>query len=625
MIRLSIDSLHHILNTNKPLIFLDSALSSYSDRYSYLFFDPVMILKTNKYSNVSDILKKIDNLAKQYWLAGYITYEASYGLEEKLSNTFNLSSTSQSDLIWFGVFENPHRFDHKIGKWFPDLESQSQYYIKPDKYQQTNKRTGINLSFCIDFETYAKKIRKIKMWIGKGHTYQVNFTFNVIVNTKMSNVELYLSLREKQKTPYCAFINTGDEHILSFSPEMFFRKIGSQIRVKPMKGTAPRGRWDKEDKELKVNLQNDTKNKSENLMIVDLLRNDLGRICEIGSVKTLRLYEVETHRTLHQMTSTIQGKLKRNVGFHDIFQHIFPSGSVTGAPKIRTMQIIHSLEEEERGVYCGAIGYISPKRKAVFSVPIRTMHRKHRSKKWIYHVGSGILWDSTTKTEWDECKTKCKFLTATQFPEFEIFESILWDRRLVYLKNHILRLKKSAKFFEYPILNDNLQKVVMEIERTLKDNEKYKVRIFLNKNGNLRWDYEPLDNSQSQNATIAILSKTTLDENNIFLYHKTTHRPWYLEAMEKIRKGLCYDVIFHNSKDEITEGARTNIFIEKDKMLYTPPPHCGLLPGILREILIQNKKCVEKTLTLKDLKTANAVYCGNSVRGLQKVILKTDI
>jgi len=624
-VQLTIDSINYILNDRKPVIFLDSALSSQIDRYSYLFLEPVTILKTNKYNEVPAILNKIDRYVGKYWLAGFLSYESSFGLEEKLWKTFNLPATHSSNLIWFGVFENPYFFDHINGKWIPPLPEEFQPYSSQKKNNDIQNNNHISLSYSINFDTYAKIIRKIKFWIGKGHTYQVNFTFDVNVNTDMSAVDLYSFLREKQRTPYCAFINTGDEHILSFSPEMFFKKVASQIKVKPMKGTTPRGRWNEEDKYLKSYLQKDPKNLSENLMIVDLLRNDLGKICEIGSVETKRLYDVETHPTLHQMTSTIQGKIKSDIGFQDIFQNIFPSGSVTGAPKIRTMQIIRSLEQGDRGVYCGAIGYISPRGKAVFNVPIRTMQKKGNLKKWIYRVGSGIVWDSSSASEWDECKTKCKFLITQKPPAFEIFESILWNGRLVYLNSHIKRLKKSAKFFDYPYTEKKLLKLIQEISNNLKDKNDSKVRIFLNNNGDLRWDYALLEDSQRSDSDPVFLSETSVNENNIFLYHKTTHRPWYANATEKIRKGLCYDVIFFNSKGEITEGARSNVFIEKDGKLYTPPLCCGLLPGILRENIIKSKKCLEKIITIEDLKNADSIYCGNSVRGLQRVILEDKI
>jgi len=621
-LHLTIDSINYILNNRKPVIFLDSALSSQTDRYSYLFLEPVTILKTNKYSEVPAILNKIDSFVGKYWLAGFLTYESSYGLEEKLWKTFNLPATHSSNLIWFGVFENPYLFDHIDGKWIPPLPKKFQSYSSQKKNIDTQNKNHISLSYSINFDTYTKIIRKIKFWIGKGHTYQVNFTFDVNVNTDMSAVDFYSFLREKQRTPYCAFINTSDEHILSFSPEMFFKKVGSQIKVKPMKGTTPRGRWNEEDRYLRSYLQKDPKNLSENLMIVDLLRNDLGKICEIGSIKTKRLYEVETHPTLHQMTSTIQGKIKSDIDFQDIFQHIFPSGSVTGAPKIRTMQIIRSLEQGDRGVYCGAIGYISPGGNAVFNVPIRTIQKKSRSNKWIYRVGSGIVWDSTSASEWDECKTKCKFITTQKPPAFEIFESILWNGCLVFLNSHIKRLEKSAKFFDYPYTEKNLLNLIEEISKILQEKNDSKVRIFLNNNGDLRWDYALLEDSQWSDSAPIFLSETSIDENNIFLYHKTTHRPWYNTAMENIRNGLCFDVIFFNSKGEITEGARSNVFMEKDGKLYTPSLCCGLLPGILRKNLIKNKKCFEKIITIKELKKSNTIYCGNSVRGLQRIIIK---
>ncbi len=584
-----------------------------------MFTKPLKIISTKSYIEIPDIFNKINVLCNKYWLAGYVAYEAAYALEEKLSNTIRLPAESNSNLIWFGVFNEPYRFNHITGKWTPKTPLNVIKQSRVTQKTNTHDSKKINLSFGIDYKTYSKNITKIREWIAKGDTYQVNFTFDAMVDSDLSDENLYLFLREKQMTPYCAHINTNEEVVLSFTPELFFRKSGSKISVKPMKGTTPRGRWLKEDVKLKKFLQEDPKNKSENLMIVDLLRNDLGRICEIGSVKTPFLYEVETHKTLHQMTSTVQGKLKPEISIKEIFKNIFPSGSVTGAPKIRTMQIIHTLESGKRGVYCGAIGYISPKKKAVFSVPIRTLQK--RKGKWIYRVGSGIVWDSKPELEWDECKTKCKFLTASELPDFEILESILWNRRLVYLRDHIRRMKHSAKYFNIPFLMTKLEKTISAIRKKLHPNHKYKIRIFLKKNGSFRWDYLPLESFPCMKITNIFLNDKPIDESNIFLYHKTTYRHWYDGAMKKIKKGESYDVIFFNAKGEITEGARTNIFIEKNGILITPAISCGLLPGVLRENLLRKKKCEESIITIDDIKKADKIYCGNSVRGLVRVFL----
>ena len=606
-----------LLRKKSPAIFLDNALPDKQNRYSYLFLDPVKILKTKKYEEVKDILEQVSALSLKYWVAGFLSYEAGYCLEPKLLKTLTLPSSS-SFLAWFGVYEFPHRFDHYSGKWFPS--EPGEIFSEQTITNKKNNSPEIELSFSMDYPEFEKRLHSIKELIRSGDTYQVNYTFDVSLKAKASPVDLYFHLRKKQKTPYCAFIQNAEETILSFSPELFFRRAGNRIWTKPMKGTAPRGRWNTEDRATRKQLSRDLKNRSENVMIVDLLRNDLGRICRTGSVKVSRLFQVETHPTLFQMTSTIKGTLKPAFGYAEIFRSIFPSGSVTGAPKIRTMQIIKSLEKGMRGVYCGAIGFMSPKKQAVFSVPIRTLRKKTASKKWIYRVGSGIVWDSYPETEWEECRTKCKFLGGEHLPDFEIFESILWKKRMVYLKDHITRMSWSAKSLGYPLESDKLDSLIRKINKILKNKKPGKIRIFLNKMGKLRWDFALINTSSQADARILVSDYAT-NENNIFMYHKTTYMPWYKEARERIKKGECFDVIFHNSKGEITEGARSNVFIEIRGVLYTPPLECGVLPGVLRKNLLRRKKCKEKIFSVSDLKKADKIFCGNSVRGLKRVRL----
>jgi para-aminobenzoate synthetase / 4-amino-4-deoxychorismate lyase len=605
-------------DNNNPFIFLENAASGLDDQDSYLFTNPALILETNVFSEVSTILEKIRDYSKKYWVAGYLSYEAIYGLEEKVCENIKMPDTYKGNLAWFGVFEKPYEYNHQTNSWNPPLPPGYKKIPFMKKKAKKTKTPDLSVSFSIDYKTYSEKISKIKEYLASGDTYQVNFTLEADVKTPLSPSSLYSMLRERQETPYCSFINTGKEYILSFTPELFFRVKNSMISVKPMKGTAPRGRWLEEDKKIRAELKADPKNRSENLMIVDLLRNDLGSICEFGSVEVSRLFEVETHSTLHQMTSTIRGKLRPESDIKKIFKQIFPCGSVTGAPKIRTMQIIQSLEKEARGVYCGAIGYISPSGNMTFSVPIRTLSRKNKEKNWEYHTGGGIVWDSTTKSEWEECKCKCRFLTDAPYPDFEIIESILWKKDFLYLRDHINRMKKTARFFNYPVDKKNLKKTIEEIRNELKNRIDFKIRILLDKKGELKWDTSPLGGGALSNQQI-LLSKTAIDENNIFLYHKTTNRKWYDEAMKKVRTGECFDVIFYNSKGEITEGGRSNIFIKKEGILITPPVKCGLLPGTLRQNLLRRGKCREEIIKVEDLKKAEEILCGNSVRGLVRV------
>ncbi|MBD3343470.1 MAG: aminodeoxychorismate synthase component I [Chitinivibrionales bacterium] len=601
-----------LIDTAETAVLLDTAVPAGKNSRSYLFTDPVVELSVNSPDRIRSLLKDIDKWSKTHWVAGYLSYEASYGLEERFIRTIDTRTVTNSPLAWFGIFTLPFIFDHRTGKWNRPLPHTGK---SPPISPLSSAENSITPS--IDYEEYNRCVTQIRQWIAAGHTYQVNFTFDTRFKSSDSPLMLYYRLRQSQQAGYCSFIKNSHGNIASFSPELFFSCRGRQITVKPMKGTAPRGRRSSEDRRIRSALARDPKNQSENVMIVDLLRNDLGKICTTGSVKVRKLFELETYYTLHQMTSTIQGTLKSSIRFSDIISHLFPCGSVTGAPKIRTMEIIRSLEKRDRGVYCGALGFVGPHNRAVFSVPIRTMEKKKGQELWQFGTGSGIVWDSKAPDEWKECTTKCEFLIRPK-PEFEIFESILWNRRLCHLRDHRTRLRQSAGFFGYPFPGPAFDAAVKEITTRCSQEFPLKIRIFLSSRGDLRWDSSPLYSSPNH-SSLLLLSPDATNRNNMFLFHKTTYRPWYNTAMELIREGKCFDAAFFNEKNELTEGARSTIFIKKDNELFTPLLDCGLLPGTVRSRLIKSGKCSEKILYKKDLSSSDAVYCGNAIRGIVKV------
>lgn len=599
----------------KTIVFLDSArLSSNNGHFSYLFLDPITTITAKKHQNVDKLLKRVDNYLKNNWICGYLSYEASYALEKSF---FSLQKpkTGGLPLGWFGIFDEPWIFDHHLGAWNKPLPDCKNSVLINEKI--ANKLT---IGHLLDKSDFYHTFDKIKNAIKNGETYQVNYTYDVRVQTELPPYSLYRYLREKQKTPYCSFIQNEYGFVASFSPELFIRKEGRYITTKPMKGTARRGYSAMEDRKQIQFLKNDTKNCAENLMIVDLIRNDLGKICEPGTVITNKLFDVETHPTLHQMTSDVTGILKKSINFSDIIKNIFPCGSVTGAPKIRTMKIIHDLEKGERGVYCGTIGYLSPKGSGVFNIPIRTLQKTTHEKDWRYRVGSGIIWDSTAEDEWRECAQKTSFLEY-ETPDFDIIETMLFDGEILYLPEHLKRMQASAEYFEYPCSIQKLQRSIVKIIKELDKSNRYKIRLLLSKNGHISWEKQIVPDTEPASNKL-LLADMPVNEKDTFLFHKTTHRPWYNRTMEDIKKGLCYDRVFFNSRNEITEGAISTIFIEQRGILYTPPVICGLLPGTLRSHLLDRGSCYEKILFKEDLYSAGKVFCGNSVRGLVEVILE---
>ncbi|MBD3314257.1 MAG: aminodeoxychorismate synthase component I, partial [Chitinivibrionales bacterium] len=579
---------------------------------SYLFYEPAYVVVAQRLEEVPGALEDVERLSKTHWVAGFVAYEAAYALEERLAKFCTTTPTGELPPVWFGAFSRPYVFDHRTGCW--DRPIPSPVRTAPPNCLPTIRNT-------IEHKRYTETIAAIKHWIAEGHTYQANFTFDMELCYDGEPFGLYRMIRENQRTPYCSFIHTAYGHIASFSPELFFRQRGELITVKPMKGTARRGYFAEEDAKIREWLVADEKNRAENVMIVDLLRNDLGRVCRPGTVHVRKLFEVEMHPTVHQMTSTIQGRLRRGTGLRELFRALFPCGSVTGAPKIRTMEIIRELEQGPRGIYCGAVGYVAPTRKAEFSVPIRTLLKGAGSRHWRYRVGSGIVWESNPAAEWEECKIKCAFLTQ-QKPRFELLESILYRNGPWYLKEHRDRLFFSARYFGYPLKRRELERLIADIRRSIPPGSSHKVRILLSADGNLRWESSPLKSGAFPSIMVE-LSPNPINEKELLLYHKTTHRPWYAESFERASKGECYDVIHTNSGGEITEGARSNVFARIDGRLVTPPVSCGLLAGVLRRRLIESGKCDEEVLTFDDLCRAEELYCGNSVRGLVRVSLRS--
>ncbi len=540
-----------------------------------LFENPVEVIKAFDSQEFLICFKKIESLREKYFLVGYIRYEAKDIFLGK-------SVKSELPLLYFEVFDGFKEYQPKKG-----------VYAK------------LNTAPDITFNEYKNALTQIKEEIADGNTYEVNYTYDWDVDYSGSELKLYEYLLHKQTTPYNAFFKNEYDTVLSFSPELFFELEGSHILTKPMKGTMPRGETYEKDRENIEFLKNDIKNRAENVMIVDLLRNDLGRIAKTGSVKVSKLFDVETHKTLHQMTSQIEADLEDDVSLYEIFKAIFPCGSITGAPKISTMEIIDRVEKGNRNVYCGAIGIISPDR-TVFSVPIRILQKSIGQNSYKYRVGGAVVWDSDIKDEWDETFTKAGFLTD----EFRLVETIKVQNKSMFLKEeHFKRLRESAEHFGFTI-DESLFKLEPEKNGIM--------RILLSKNGNYEIQYLPYSRTPVNHIEI---SDIILDSTNELLRYKTTLKPWYEKSYERIRREEVYDEIFFNERGELCEGARTNILLEIDGKFYTPPLSSGLLNGVLRQNLLDSGVCVEKILYKKDLLEADNIYCINSVRGIKRVEL----
>lgn len=530
-----------------------------------IFTNPINVICAFNREELEAAFVLIEELKQKYFLAGYIRYETFSVREYHLP------------LLYFEVFENYNKYKPREGKNLP-----------------------LNPVPCVNFCEYSNAIKKIKDEIASGNTYEVNYTYDFEVPYEGDDLELFETLLNRQKTSYNFYLKNEYDTVLSFSPELFFKIKDNHIITKPMKGTVRRGKNREEDIKLINYLKNDEKNRAENVMIVDLLRNDLGRIAKKGSVEVTKLFEIETHKTLHQMTSQIEADLKDSTTLFDIFKAIFPCGSITGAPKISTMKIINQVEKGTRDIYCGAIGMISPE-ETIFSVPIRILQKCGNEKFFKYRAGGAIVWNSDIQDEWEETLTKTKFLTDN----FQIVETIKVENgKLLFENEHFARMEKTAKYFGFKFAKPE---IIPEQDGIL--------RLLLYKDGKITKEYKTLLPHTTNKITI---SPIKVRSSNEFLYHKTTYRTWFYESYKKIANNEIYDEIFFNEKGELTEGARSNIILQINGKLYTPPVKCGLLNGIFKQSM---SNISEKILYKTDVEQAEKIFCVNSVRGIVEVKL----
>ncbi|HTM16188.1 MAG TPA: aminodeoxychorismate synthase component I [Terracidiphilus sp.] len=586
--------------------------------FSRFFTSPLQIIEVRELKDLPALFYRIEKaIAHGLLAAGYFAYECANYFEPAAS----VRLRRDSDLLaWFGIYGSCHTFDHSLGTFDSDL-------LLPRSLERGKDGHGPTLSpaigFRLDEQQFTSRIDQIHDWIRAGDVYQLNFTFPFRAQFAESASALYSRLALAQPVEYGAFLHTEPlHHILSFSPELFFRIDKTRrITTQPMKGTASRGRTTSEDGAIAKWLAHDPKNRAENVMIVDLIRNDLGRICSFGSVNVEKLFEVEHYPSLWQMTSRISGDLLSSIGYKEIFRALFPCGSVTGAPKIRAMQLIAQIEEESRGVYTGAIGYFSLE-ETIFNVAIRTLVLENGTASG--GIGSGIVIDSRSGDEYRECQLKAEFLTRST-EEFSLIETMLWNGSFPYLELHLDRLADSASYFNVQWDRDAIRDKLLIQGSRLSGNQPRKFRLLLRSNGASDLEIEPLPNLNQNDALRVCIAKCRTDPADLFLFHKTTRRALYNRAYATACSSGFADVLFFNTRDEVTEGAVNNVFIEKSGLWYTPPLDCGVLPGVYRRHLLStHPEIEEEILDLNDLKAADGVYICNAVHGLRRVIIDWD-
>jgi para-aminobenzoate synthetase/4-amino-4-deoxychorismate lyase len=552
------------------------------------FTDPHSILVADKLEDVASVLTQVDAYVQTrgWHAAGFLSYEAAPAFEPAVPSR----TGTDFPYLWFGLYPEP-KFVKIHASLFP---------LKKADWTPSEER-----------DTYTSAVDKVRDYIANGRTYQVNYTMRLQSDYDASTWDLFLHLAHSQNS-YAAYINTGRYIICSASPELFFRLDGTTITCRPMKGTARRGRTTSEDHLQSDWLRNSEKNRAENVMIVDMIRNDLGRIARIGTVHVPELFTVERYPTLWQMTSTV--KAITNESLSDIIRALFPCASITGAPKVSTMKIIHELETSPRNIYTGTIGHIAPGRKAIFNVAIRTALIDCETKKAEYGIGGGIVWDSTGTEEYEEALLKARVLTERE-PAFSLFETMLWtpDEGFFLKEKHAARLLDSAIYFGFPVSEVQVRDTLDHFSPP--GREPRKVRLVLDRHGDL--DVQSTTVLPEEKILRAHLANQPVQTQDVFFYHKTTRRDVYDHALSAF-PGYD-DVLLYNERDELTEFTIGNLVVELDGQLFTPPVECGLLPGTFRAHLVETGQVMERALPMEVLRDFSKMYRINSVRKWEPV------
>ncbi|HEY9194346.1 MAG TPA: aminodeoxychorismate synthase component I [Methyloversatilis sp.] len=557
-----------------------------------VFGTPCETVRADTPDQVLPALRRVAQAARDGLHAvGHLAYEAAPAFERSA----RVREGSLLPLVWFGLHTAPL-----------DVEPQAPEPFSVSDWTLDTTR-----------DQYERAIEQIRAAIRRGDAYQMNYTIRAHARFSGDALSFYEHLRLAQQADFCAYADIGSHRILSASPELFFSWQDGVLTTRPMKGTARRGQLPREDAELARWLRDSEKNRAENLMIVDLLRNDLSRLSMPGGVRVPRLFSIENYPTVLQMTSTITARTRPEITLEDVFAALFPCGSITGAPKLKAMEIIAGLETSPRGVYCGAIGHIAPGGAARFNVAIRTVTLDVARGELECGLGGGITWDSIAAEEYAEVQTKSRFLSRVA-GGFELLETLLLeDGKYTLLDRHLARLAASARHFGF-IAPDAAQ-VRLEQFAEANPSGRLRVRLLCAADGSLRIEGTPAGPPEHGGRTVRIASEP-VSRAEPFLYHKTTRRALYDAHMSR-DAGQAFDVLLWNDAGELTEFTRGNLVLELDGVRVTPPVASGLLDGTLRRDLVERGELVERVLVRGDLARASMIWFINSVRGWIPVAL----
>ncbi len=555
------------------------------------FSDPVESILAWDLAEVIPAMQRLDEVTDLgYWAVGMVSYDAAPAFDAAL----HAQRHDQVPLVAFGVFTDsqvcsgPAGTHFRTGEWVADT----------------------------DRLAYERDVARLKGPIGRGDTYQVNYTTRLRSTFDGDPLALFEALARAQPSDHLCYVDLGDAAICSSSPELLFARTGRTLTSRPMKGTRPRSVDPAEDQRLVEELRASTKDRAENTMIVDMTRNDLGRLADPGSLQVPALHTIETYPTVHQMTSTVTAQ--SDARLVDVFRAVFPGASITGAPKVSTSRIIRDIENSPRGVYCGAVGVAGPNRYAEFNIAIRTVWVDRSTGTAEYGTGGGIVWDSDPHDEWHEAQHKTKVLRQACTP-MRLLETIKFEPGTgpTLVERHLERLSKAATHFGFELEIGQARRLLEAVSLE----GPARLRMLVSPDGTIDLDLAPLD-AQTDTTWRLPIDLEPVDSADELLRFKTTVRDRYDQA--RARFPHAPDVILWNERGEVTETTIGNLVVEIDGEWVTPPTECGLLPGTFRAELLDQKRIVERVVTLTDLAAAKRIFMINSVRGWVPAALETS-
>lgn len=550
--------------------------------------DAVQLFSAGSLGEVRPVLRAAEAAAARgLWVAGLVAYEAAPAFDRALT----VRPAGPGPLAHFAAYERPAEPARS-----PPAASARLSGLAPD----------------VPRAEYVRAIERVREALGRGDAYQVNYAFRLRGRFEGDPEALYRRLHAAQGGCRSAFLRWGERAVVSASPELFFERRGDRLIVRPMKGTAPRGRFAEEDDARAAALAASEKDRAENVMIADLMRNDLGRVARVGSVEVTDLCAVERFRTVHQMTSTVEARVRPGTTLEDAFAALFPCGSVTGAPKPSAMSLIAALERSPRGPYCGAVGAIAPGGDAAFNVAIRTLDLDLGSGEATYGVGGGVTWLSSAQGEWEEALEKSRIVLEPPEPPFALVETMRFERgACALLARHLGRLEASARCLGFR-LDATEVRAALAREAGRLGAGGHRVRLLLDEGGGIRIEAGPLPAAASEPLPVA-LAAAPVSRRDRWLFHKTTRREPY-EARRRARPD-AFDVILQNQEGELTELTIGNLVVELEGERLTPPRDAGLLGGVFRAELLDRGEIVERPLRSADLRAARRLWLVNAVRG----------